>query len=134
MGGNSLTTMMDRWLTNFGEKTDHFAIGYYRPDLDLRPMMKTLHPELVERYLRQFSAELSFLRGIDLPVPSADGCLLLQRIVEGEDSAPRHFPIPCLAGAPRTGENVRLSSRTKSARTMQKRRQYENLEELAAYA
>jgi len=45
-------------------------------------MMKTLHPELVEGYLRQFSAELSFLRGIDLPVPSADGCLVVQRIVE----------------------------------------------------
>ena len=82
MGGNFLTTMMDRWLTNFGEKADHFTIGYYRPGLDLRPMMKTLHPELVEGYLRQFSAELSFLRGIDLPVPSADGCLVVQRIVE----------------------------------------------------
>jgi hypothetical protein len=36
IGGNFLTTVMDRWLTNFGEKTDHLAIGYYRPDLDLR--------------------------------------------------------------------------------------------------
>jgi hypothetical protein len=72
-------------------------------------MMKTLHPELVEGYLRQLGAELTFLRGIDLPVPSADGCLVVQRIVEGEDPAPRHFPIPCLARAPRAGENVRLS-------------------------
>jgi len=36
MGGHFLTAMMDRWLTNFGEKADHFTIGYYRPDLDLR--------------------------------------------------------------------------------------------------
>src|SRR5229473_721578 len=64
-------------------------------------MMKTLHPELVEGYLRQFGAELSFLRGIDLPVPSADRHLVVQRIVEGEDPAPRHFPIPCLARVPR---------------------------------
>jgi hypothetical protein len=39
-----------------------------------------------------------------------------------------------LFGSRATGENVRLSSETKSARTMQKRQQYENLEELAAYA
>jgi hypothetical protein len=39
-----------------------------------------------------------------------------------------------LFGSRATGENVRLSSGTKSARTMQKRQQYENLEELAAYA
>jgi hypothetical protein len=39
-----------------------------------------------------------------------------------------------LFGPRATGENVHLSSGTKSARTMQKRQQYENLEELAAYA
>ena len=94
--------------------------------------MKALHPELVQRYLRQFGAELSSLRGIDPPVPSADRRLIVQRIVEGEDSAPRYFPISC--GACTAGENVYLSSGTKSARTMQKRQQYENLEELAAYA
>jgi len=95
--------------------------------------MKTLHPELIQCYLRQFGAELSFFRGIDLPFPSADCRLVVQQIVEGEDPAPRHFPIPCLARVPRV-KMVRLSSGTKSARTMQKRRQYENLEELAAYA
>src|ERR1700758_4743961 len=90
--------MMDRRLTNFGEKTDHLTIGYYSPGLDLRQfLMKALHPGLVEGYLRQFGAELPFLRGIDLPVASADCLLVAQWIVEGEDSAPRHFPIPCLA-------------------------------------
>jgi|HubBroStandDraft_4_1064222.scaffolds.fasta_scaffold134316_1 hypothetical protein len=62
-----------------------------------------------QQYLRQFGAELSFLRGTDLPVPSADRRLVVQRIVEGEESAPRHFPIPYLARVPRTGEKVRLS-------------------------
>ena len=95
--------------------------------------MKTLHPELVEGYLGQFGPELSFPRGIDLPVPSADRRLVVQRIVERKDHSTRHFPIPCLARVPQV-KMVRLSSATKSARTMQKRQQYENLEELAAYA
>jgi hypothetical protein len=34
MGGNFLATMMDRWLTNFVEKTDHLSIGRYRPGLN----------------------------------------------------------------------------------------------------
>src|SRR5437764_340532 len=97
-------------------------------------MMKTLHPELVEGYLRQFGAELSFPRGIDLPVPSADRRLVVQRIVEGEDPAPRHFLSNPLFGSRATGENGAPILGKKSARTMQKRQQYENLEELAAYA
>ena len=96
-------------------------------------MMKILHPELVEGYLRQFGAELSFLCGIDLPVPSADRRLVVQRIVEGEDSAPRHFPIPSLARAPRV--KMWAHPREQNRRGLcKKRQQYENLEELAAYA
>ncbi len=92
MWGKFLTAMMDRRLASFGEKTNYFTIGRYGPSLNLRQFtLKTLHPELVHGYLCQCGAELSSLRGIDLPVPTTDRRLIVQWIVEGEDSTPRHF-------------------------------------------
>ena len=36
MGKQFLATIVERWLMNFGEKTDHLTIGHYRTALNLR--------------------------------------------------------------------------------------------------
>src|SRR5260370_7534546 len=87
--------MMQRWLTRFGEETDYFALGRYRPSLDLRQfLVEALHPELVQVYLGQFPAELSSLRRIDIPISSTNRRLIVRWVSECEDSTPGHYRSP----------------------------------------
>src|SRR5258708_33975537 len=124
--------MMQRWLTRFGEETDYFALGRYRPSLDLRQfLVEALHPELVQVYLGQFPAELSSLRRIDIPISSTNRRLIVRCVSECQDSTPGHYSSPrpikrlCVAFAEYRKSGSSLSVRTaETMRTRRKRKRY----------